>query len=220
MLSMVGTDLLSVFIQEGNILGCKIKVVCVVSERPLKILRIVNNSSNSDRVILFVPLSSEANSLVSQIYSIEPIMQFELFRDTFRLSHCHHIECKFFKDAMFPDMVCLRQQLSVDRFMAKTEIFRLPTMCCFNICQFSKCTTIHELTKYKNQHVVPIRHRPTLGSVDVLGEYMPELSLWKKLDNLCKNELPYMHICFGLESNIYVKMSKPRHSLDCVNLCA
>lgn len=316
-------DLPSVPIQECNVLGCKIKVVRVVSERSSKIRRIVNDSSNSDRVVLFVPLASEANGLVSQyivlsfkpilssfngivwpkllsynkessrlfngeeavkvkvasikhiaskrlvckpihrvdimyscigdsieyrylgsdinlsvdsdtrlcgselspfeyrhtevdgrgIHSIEPTMQFELFRDAFRLSNCHHIESKFLKDVMVSEKVSLRQQLPVDRLMAETEMFRLLTMCYCNVCQFSKCTTIRELTKHKNQQVVPMRHRPTFGSVLVLGEYTPELSLRKKLDNLCKNELPYMHICFGLESDAKVGISKPGHRL-------
>ena len=51
----------SVPIQEGNILACKIKVVRVVSERSLKIGRTVNDFSNSDRVVLFVPLTSKTD---------------------------------------------------------------------------------------------------------------------------------------------------------------
>ena len=323
-------DLPSVPIQERNILSCKIKVIRVVSERSLKIGRIVNDSSNSNRVIFFVPLASEANGLVTQyvvlsfkpifscfngivwlellsydkesprlfngeesgkvkvasikhiaskrlvckpihrvdimyfcigdsieywylgsdinlsvdsdtrlcaselspfeyrhtevngrgVNSIEPTMQFKLFRDTFRLSNCHHIEGKFLKDTMVSEKVGLRQQLSVDSFMAETEVFRLLAMCCCNICQFSKRTTIRELTKHKNQQVVPVRHRPTFGSVVVLGEYASELPLRKKLGNLCKNELPYMHICFGLESDAKVGISKPGHCFGYVNLCA
>lgn len=69
-------DLPSVPIQECDVLGCKIKVVRVVSERSSKIRRIVNDSSNSDRVVLFVPLALEANGLVPQyiVLSFKPIL--------------------------------------------------------------------------------------------------------------------------------------------------
>ena len=69
-------DLPSVPIQECDILGCKIKVVRVVSERSSKIRRIVNDSSNSERVVLFVPLAIEANGLVPQyiVLSFKPIL--------------------------------------------------------------------------------------------------------------------------------------------------
>ena len=323
-------DLPSVLIQECNILCCKIKVVRVVSERSLKIGRIVNDSSNSDRVVLFVPLASEANGLVSQyivlsfkpifscfngivwpkplsynkessqlfngeesgkvkvasikyiaskwlvckpihrvdimyfcigdsieywylgsdinlsvdsdtrlcgsklspfeyrhtevdnrgIHSVEPTMQLELFCDTFRLSNCHHVEGKLLEDTMVPEKISLRKQLSVDRLMTETEVFRLLSMCYCYICKFPKRITTSKLAKHKNQQVVPMRHRPTFSSVIVLGEYAPELSLRKKLGYLCKNELPYMHICFGLESDAKVGISKPGHCWEYINLCA
>lgn len=69
-------DLPSIPIQECDVLGCKIKVVRVVSERSSKIRRKVNDSSNSDRVVLFVPLAIEANGLVPQyiVLSFKPIL--------------------------------------------------------------------------------------------------------------------------------------------------
>lgn len=323
-------DLPSVPIQERDILGCKIKVVSVVSKRSLKIGCIVDDSSDGDRVVLFVPLAGETNGLVSQhivfsfkpifscfngivrsellpyneessrlfngeepgkvkvasvkhiagkwlirkpihrvdimdfcigdsiehrylgndinlsmdsdsglcgsefspfeyrhakvngrgIHSIEPAMQLELFRDTFRLSSCHHVEGKLLEDVVVSEKVSLRQQLSVDRLMPETEVFRFLGMCNCNICQFPKRITTRKLAKDKNQQVVPMRHRPAFGLVVVLGEYAPELSLRKKLGYLCKNELPYMHICFDLESDAKVGFSKPGHRLADVNLCA
>lgn len=322
-------DLPSVPIQECNVLGCKIKVVGVISKRSLKIGCIVDDSSDSDWIVLFIPLVCEANGLVPQyiilsfkqilssfneivrsellsydeecsrlfngkesgkvkvasikyiagkwlirnpihrvdimdfcigdsieygylrndinlsmdytrlcgsefspfeyrhakvdgrgIHSIEPAMQFELFRDTFRLGNCHHIEGKLLEDAVVFKKISLRQQLSVDRLMPETEMFRLLTMCNCNICQLPKRGTARKLTKHKNQQVVPMRHRPTFGPVVVLGEYSSELSLRKKLGYLCKNELPYMHICFYLESDAKVGFSKPGHHFVNVNLCA
>lgn len=154
------------------------------------------------------------------IHSIKPTMQLELFRNAFRLTNCHHIESKLLEDAMVSEKVGLRQQLSVDWPMTETEMFRLLTMCYCNICQFPKCSAARKLTKHKNLQVVPMRHRPTFGPVVVLGENAPELSLRKKLGYLSKNELPYMHICFGLESDAKVGVSKPGHGLEYVNLCA
>ena len=58
-------NLPSVFINECNVLGGKIEVVCVVSERALQIWRIVDNASDFSRILLLVAFLCEGNALVS-----------------------------------------------------------------------------------------------------------------------------------------------------------
>lgn len=53
-----------IFIKEGDVLSCKIEVVCVVNEAPLKIRGIIDNPSDDSRVLLLVLLLGEADTLV------------------------------------------------------------------------------------------------------------------------------------------------------------
>ena len=59
-------DLPPVFIKEGNVLGCKIEVVRVVSERAVQVRSIVDDSSDIAWILLFVLLLREDNGLVAQ----------------------------------------------------------------------------------------------------------------------------------------------------------
>lgn len=59
-------DLAPVFVKECNILSPKTEIVRVVSECALKLWRVVHNMSNRRWIIRFVPLSCEANSLVTE----------------------------------------------------------------------------------------------------------------------------------------------------------
>ena len=101
------------------------------------------------------------------------------------------------------------KHLSVDGLVAKSEVFRLLGMGGCYICEFPKASAAHKLTEHQNQQMVPMRHRPALGPVAVLGEYSPELPLREELYYLCKNECPYMHICSDFESDTKVSISKP-----------
>ena len=145
----------------------------------------------------------------SGVDGIELAMQFELFCNASGLGNRHHVESELLKDAMISETVGLRQHLSVDGLVAKSEVFRLLGMGGCYICEFPKASAAHKLTEHQNQQMVPMRHRPALGPVAVLGEYTPELPLREDLYYLCKNECPNMHICSDFESDTKVSISKP-----------
>ena len=151
--------------------------------------------------------------------SIESSMQLELLRDAPGLGNRHHVKSELLKDTMVSESVGSGKHLSVDGLVAKSEENRLLTMCNRNICKLPKTSTAHDLTEHQNQQVVPMRHRPTLGPVVVLGEYSPELPLWEKLDYLCKNELSYMHICSDFDSDPKVCISKPGQGIEYLKYC-
>ncbi len=156
----------------------------------------------------------------SGVDGIEPAVQFKLLSDASNLGHSHHVKSEFLKDAMISETVGLRQHLSVDGLVAKSEVFRLLGMGGCYICEFPKASTAHKLTEHQNQQMVPMRHRPALGPVVVLGEYSPELPLREKLYYLCKNECPYMHICSDFESDAKVSISKPGQGIGGLKRCA
>ena len=184
----------------------------------------VNLSMNSDtrfRASKLCPSEyghAEVNG--RRVDSIELAMQFELFCNSSGLGNGHHVESELLKDAMISECISLRQHLSVDRLMAKSEVFRLLGMGGCYICKFPKASTAHKLTEHQNQQMVPMRHGPALGPVVVLGEYSPELPLREKLYYLCKNEFPSMHICSDLESDAKVGISKPGQGVGELKRCA
>ena len=151
---------------------------------------------------------------------IEPAMKFELLCDTFGLGNGNHVKGKLLKDVMVSERIGLRQHLSVDGLMAKAEVFGLSSMSNRNICEFPEASAAHELTEHQDQQVVPMRHRPALGPVVVLGEYTPELPLRQKLYYLCKNVCPCMHICSDFESDAKVSISKPGQGIGGLKRCA
>ena len=154
------------------------------------------------------------------VNGIEPAVQFKLLSDASSLGHSHHVKSELLKDAMLSESIGLRQHLSVDRLVAKSEVFRLLGMGGCDICEFPKASAAHKLTEHQNQQMVPMRHRPALGPVVVLGEYSPELPLREKLYYLCKNECPYMHICSDFESDAKVSISKPGQGIGGLKRCA
>lgn len=77
---------------------------------------------------------------------------------------------KFLKYTIISKDVNFRKQLPINRIVTKTGVLRFLRMCNCNIFQFSKRITIRELTKHKNQHMVPMKYRPPLSSVVVLVE--------------------------------------------------
>ena len=156
----------------------------------------------------------------SGVDGIEPAVQLKLLSDASRLGHDHHVESELLKDVMVSESVSLRQHLSVDRLVAKTKMFRLLGMGGCYICEFPKTSAAHKLTEHQNQQMGPMRHRPSLGPVVVLGEYSPELPLREELYYLCKNECPYMHICSDFESDAKVGISKPGQGIGGLKRCA
>ena len=319
-----------IFIEESDILGCKIVVVRVVNETALKFWSIVDNPSDDSRVFLLILLLCEPNALVFEdivspiqyafsidnlvcrltlfsddeecseyvdaiesgevkiapvkdiarqrlvckpvhrvdvvhfgignpvehrylsndvnlsmhpdarlgaselcppkdrhakvdgcgVDGIELTVQLKLLRDAPGLRHRYHVEGKLLKDVMVSESVSLRQHRFVDGLMAKSEVFRLLGMGDCYICEFPKASAAHKLTEHQNQQMVPMRHRPALGSVVVLGEYTPELPLGEELYYLCKNECPYMHICSDFESDAKVSISKPGQGIAGLKRCA
>ena len=161
---------------------------------------------------------TEINS--RRVDGIESSMQLELLRDAPILGNRHHVESKLLKDAMVSEHVGLRKHLSVDRLVAKAEVFGLLTMCDCNICEFPEASAAHELAEHQNQQMVPMRHRPAFGPVVVLGEYSPELPLREELYYLCKNEYPRMHICSDFESDAKISISKPGQGIAGLKRCA
>ena len=151
---------------------------------------------------------------------VEPAMEFELLRDTFGLGNGNHVKGKLLKDVMVSERIGLRQHLSVDGLMAKAEVFGLSSMSNRYICEFPEASAAHELTEHQNQQVVPMRHRPTIGPVVVLGEYTPELPLREELYYLCKNVCPRMHIYSDYESDAKVSISKPGQGIGGLKRCA
>ena len=156
----------------------------------------------------------------SGVDGIEPAMQLKLPCDTFGLGNSHHVEGKLLEDMVVSEKIGLREHLPVDRLVSKTEVFGLLTMGGCNICKFSESSASHQLAEHQNQHVIPMRHRPTLGSVVVFGKDAPEMPLWEELSYLCKNVLSNMHICSDFESDTKVRISKPGQGIGELKRCA
>lgn len=151
---------------------------------------------------------------------VEPAMQFKLFCNPSLLRKEYHVEGKLLKNAVVSELVGLREYLPVDRQRTKTEEYRLLSMGNSKICNFPETAAAHELAEHQNQHVIPMRHRPSLGSIVVFGDYAPELPLREELDYLCKNELSNMHICSDLKPDTKVSISKPGQRLEELKRCA
>lgn len=68
-------DLPPVFIKESDVLGYKIEVVCVVSERAMQVMSIIDDTPNLARVLLLVLLLRKDDGLVTQdvVFSIKNI---------------------------------------------------------------------------------------------------------------------------------------------------
>lgn len=143
-----------------------------------------------------------------RVNGIEPSMQFKILGDTLALSNRNQMEGKLLKDAIVSKYVSLGKYLPVDRRFTETQKEGLVSMCNCNICEFSKTAASRQLTEYKNQQLIPMRHRPILGPVVVLGNQAPEESLRKKLNNLRKNIVPRMHICSIFDLDTKVQNSK------------
>ena len=151
---------------------------------------------------------------------VESAVQLKLLCNPPLLCKRYHVEGKLLKDAVVSELVGLRKHLPIGRLRAKAEEYRLSSMGNCKICKFPETATAYQLTKHQNQHVAPMRHRPTLGSVVVLGDYAPELPLREELDYLCKNVLSNMHICSDLKSVAKVSISKPGQDGGELKRCA
>lgn len=156
----------------------------------------------------------------SRVNGIEPAMQFKLLGNTFRLSNRHHVEGELLKDTMISESVRFGKHLTVDRRLAKSEKEGLLTMCYCYISKFSETVTADELTEHEDQHVIPMRHTPLLGSVIISVYNSSELSLGKERCYLRKDVSTYMHICSDFESDAKLVISKPGQLIRSLKCCA
>lgn len=151
---------------------------------------------------------------------IEPAMQFKLLSDTLGLGNGYHMKSKLFEDTVVSEKIGFRKHLSVDGFISKAEMLRLLTMGDCNICKLPECSAANQLAEHQNQHMAPMRKRPSFGPVVVLGEDSPEMPLREKQGYLCKNVLSNMHICSDFESGAKVRISKPGQGIGRLKRCA
>lgn len=155
-----------------------------------------------------------------RVDGIEPAMQFKLLCDTLGLGNGYHMESKLLEDTLVSEKIGFRKHLPVDRFISKAEMLRLLTMGGCDICKLPESSAAHQLAEHQNQHMVPMRKRPSFGPVVVLGEDSPEIPLREELGYLCKNVLSNMHICSDFESGAKVRISKPGQGIGKLKRCA
>ena len=323
-------DLPSVLVQECDVLGRKVEVVRIICECPVKVFCIEDNASDGERIVLLVPLSREADGLVSQdivlplkqvisrfdnvfrfelltydeegsrllngkepgevkvasvkhiagktlvcepvhridvmnlcignpvedrylcgnvnlgvdsdtrlctskfcpteyrhtkvdgsgIDGIESSMQFKLLREASGLGNGHHVKGKLLKDTVVSESVGFGQYLSVDRLAAKAEKYGFLTMGGCYICKLPKTSAAHKLAEHKNQHVAPMGHRPSSGSVVVFDDDASELPLWEEPGYLCKNICSNIHVCSDFESDAKVYISRFGQDIRKLKCCA
>ena len=143
-----------------------------------------------------------------RVDGIEYAVQFKLSRNTFGLGKGYHVEGKLFKDPMVSEVVGLGKHLLVHRVVAKSEMFRFPTMGGCYVCKFPETPTAHQLTEHQYKHVAPMRQRPAFGPVVVLDDNAPEMPLREELNYLCEHESSYMHICSDLKTDAKVRIQR------------
>ena len=118
------------------------------------------------------------------------------------------------------EKISFRKHLPVDRSISKAEMFRLLSMGGCNICKLPESSAAHQLAEHQNQHMAPMRKRPSFGPVVVLGEDSSEMPLREKLGYLCKNVLSNMHIYSDFESGAKVRISKTGQGIGRQKCCA
>lgn len=150
---------------------------------------------------------------------IEPAMQFKLLCDTLGLGNGYHIKSKLLEDMVVSEKIGFRKHLPIVWFISKAEMLRLLTMGGCYIRKLPESSTAHQLAEYQNQHMAPMKKRPSFGSVVVLGEDSPEMSLREKLGYLCKNILSNMHIYSDFELGAKVRISKPGQGIGSQKRC-
>jgi hypothetical protein len=74
-------NLPSVLVQKCNILGCEVEIVCIIGKGPLEVWRIINDSSDRNGIIPFIPLSRKSDCLVSEnivltVKNVFPVFDF------------------------------------------------------------------------------------------------------------------------------------------------
>ena len=151
---------------------------------------------------------------------IEPPMQFKLSGKTFRLSNCHHVKRKLFKDSIVSDGVRLRKDLPVDITFSKAEKKRFSSMGNCYICKFPEASAAEQLSEHQNQQVAPMGKKPSSCAVVVLDHQTLEIPLRKEIGNLRKNIGTIMHTCSIFDLGAKVRISKVRQGFQTLCNCA
>ena len=112
------------------------------------------------------------------------------------------------------------KRLTVDWSFAESEKEGLLVMCNCYISKFPKAVTTDELTKHKNQQVIPVRRASFTCSVIISSNNSSELPLGKKLSYLRENESTYMHIRSDLKPDAKLVISKPGQHIRCLRCYA
>ena len=154
-----------------------------------------------------------------RVNGIKSAMKLELSREPSLLCKEHHVECKLFKDAIVPELVCLGKIALINGFLSESEMKRLLTMSNCYICEFSQPSAAHELTEHENKQLTPGRWTPVLGSVVELGHKALEISLRQKVCYLRENVLSDMHKCSDFDSDAKVSISKVRQGFRILFYC-
>ncbi len=156
----------------------------------------------------------------SGVHGIESAMELKIFCDAPTLRLSNHVKSKVLKDSVISDGVGFGQSLSVNGCVSETQKKGFLTMSDRYICKFSEASAAQQLSEHQEQHVTPIRERPTSGLVVVLGDYTPELPLRKELSDLSENILPDMHRCTDFDLAAKVAKSKGGHPFEKIRRCA
>ena len=143
-----------------------------------------------------------------RVDGIEPAVQLKLPCNPFGLGNRHHVKCELLKDPVVSEVVGLGKHLLIHRGVAKSEMFRFPTMGGCNICKLSETPTAHQLAEHQYKHVAPVRQRPAFGSVVVLGDNAREMPLREELNYLCEHESSYVHTCSDLITDAKVHIRR------------
>ena len=156
----------------------------------------------------------------SGVHSIEPAVQFKLFRNASGLGNGHHMEGKLLKDAIVPEVISLRKRTLVNGCLPESEVKRLLSMSCCYICEFSQPSATHKLSEHKDKQLAPMRRNPISGPVAGLRHKAFEIPLWQEAGDLSKNVLSMMHICPKFDLGTKVRISKVRQGSENLLCCA
>jgi hypothetical protein len=146
-------------------------------------------------------------------------MDLKIFCDAPALCLSNHVKGKLLKDSVISDGVRFGQSLPVNGYVAETQEKRFLTMSNCYICKLSEASATQQLSEHQDQHVTPMRERPALGLVVVLGSNTPEMPLRKELSDLSENILPDMHGYTDFDLAAKVAISKVGHSLEKIRCC-
>ena len=121
-------------------------------------------------------------------------VEFKFLINTLLLSKFYHVVCKLFKNMVITELVCLGKHTSVDWGLSKTKMIGFFGMCRSNIRQFTKTVAAIQLTKHKNEQLVPVGQIPSLSLIVGFCLNKPfKISFGEKICNLTENVSTIVH---------------------------